>query len=457
MCSDMKDVDFSIYKDLDWIIALSGGADSRLLLELASEYKYLAKSIKAVYVNHHLQEISNSWADFCISECKILKIDCVVEDVYVDVHGSVEANARTARYNALEKHVTANSVLFTAHHADDLLESVLLAIIRGAGIDGLAVMPASRKFGKGILARPLIRLSRKDIENECTQRCLSYVTDPTNKDTAYDRNFLRHNITPLLKDRFPQILKNTERTVSNLCADKMILDSYLESLLNSLYVTIYGAPGIKNDELKLLNIREQYSVLRYFFKNICGIVLSRAQLSLVLALDESKSGNKACLKLGDDIISIYRGVIYFSLFIDENCLLQIKPNEQFSVKNVKISLEEMLNNSSNDQVILSKQQVTAIDKQSVNNLACIFYLGDNDKLTIKYKPVSSLRMSPDCRVHSQTLKNLWKEYAVPLYLRNRFPLVLIGETVQGMYGLFKDKRAQKIGKAYILKIRYESD
>lgn len=442
----MENVDFSSFKDLDWVIALSGGADSRLLLELAAENRKLCKTIKAVYVNHHLQKISDSWASFCMAECQKLEIDCIVEDVYVSTKGSIEANARDARYKALEKHIAAKGVLFTAHHADDLLESVLLAFIRGSGLDGIAAMPKIRKFGLGVLARPLIELSRQEIEQACSIRKLSFVTDPTNKDTAYDRNFLRHEITPLLKQRFPQILKNTNRAVTNLCADKVIIDGYLEELVGELKTSIYGALGLKNDRLKLLSENEQYSALRYFLKHECGLVLSRAQLGAVLSLDKMQEGNKAFFNVEGQIISLYRNIIYTTK--KPTCPLEmvhIKPNQAINMEGMIISLNSVSVENECHEFVLDKK---------TEAIASVFFLEKDDDLILDFNPKSSTRLAPVNRQHSQLLKNIWKEFGVPLYLRWRHPLVKIEDNNQGVFGVFMDKNAKKQGNEFVLKIEF---
>ena len=159
-----------------WIIAFSGGADSATLLDLAARNRSLASGIEAVYVHHHLQSIADDWEVFCRERCRELDIPFSAEHVTVDTsRGSVEAAAREARYQALSRHMLAlnNPVLFVAHHQDDLLESVLLALFRGSSLRGLTSLKPEKPFCNGTLARPLLSLTRRDIEEYTREHGIS--------------------------------------------------------------------------------------------------------------------------------------------------------------------------------------------------------------------------------------------------------------------------------------------
>ena len=303
-------VDFSVYQNLHWIIGFSGGADSRLLLELASLNRHYALSIKAIYVHHHLQSVADEWALICKNECTKLGVDFLVEHVTVPLKGSIEANAREARYNAFAKYMTPNTVLFTAHHADDLLENELLALIRGAGINGLSSMPKFRRFAQGFLARPLLSLARSEIVKECAIRGLLYVTDPTNSDCAYDRNFLRSQITPLLKERFPQILSSIIKVQENLTHEK---DSY-EELLSKELENIRSAnaylEGISFKKISTYSLNLQRELLRFFLKKAYNIIANRDELGQILKFGKLGSDNKAECYLVEVIAKSSQNIVW---------------------------------------------------------------------------------------------------------------------------------------------------
>ena len=470
----MHQVDFTKYKDLNWVIAFSGGADSRLLLELCAENRKLAKSIKAVYVHHHLQEIADSWVDFCKSVCEKLSIPYFVEHVKVKEEGSIEANAREARYKALAKYIdNKDCVLFTAHHADDLLESMILALTRGSGISGLTSMPPERPFACGILARPLFSLSRKDIENECSKRNITYVTDPTNLMDNYDRNFIRLHVAPLLKERFSNILDGILLVNENLSNQKSVYYSLLSEKLKQIIDNSLIISGVNANKLENFDEGLRAELIRYYFKLNYDLNLNKTAISEILSLNKLSSDNKAIIKSSNKWgISIYKGIIYPSpLNITFNDEYELNLGEKLKVGNIVYYLEKVsplkeLGNQENPHEGLSKNSsqnfsqnsleiwgkslfnqvntnaqtnLEGNDETSNPNMHSLdfIYLSEDDKVSLKFNLPSSLRIKPQNRVHSQILKNLWKEYSIPLYLRAFSPLVSINNEAALLYKVFR--------------------
>ncbi len=205
-----------------FVLAYSGGLDSTVLLHLlAGELQGWSKAkLHAVYVDHGLHEDSANWAGFCRKQCK--KLDVSFETIRVDVHAaageSLEANARSVRYQALAQLMTLDDVLVTAHHADDQAETVILQLLRGCGPPGLAAMPVCAEFGPGFHVRPLLDLDRQSLLTYAKTTQLEWLDDPSNMDTRFDRNFLRHELVPMLKDRWPAFEKSLGRS-ARLCAE----------------------------------------------------------------------------------------------------------------------------------------------------------------------------------------------------------------------------------------------
>ena len=189
-------------------VAFSGGVDSHVLLHLlASQRETLPGSLGAVHVNHHIQQHAGDWEVHCRSVCEELDIPCH----FLRVDGkarrgeSPEAAARTARYRALADWLPADAVLLTGQHRDDQAETLLLQLLRGAGPRGLAAMPVVTELGNGRLVRPLLALRRADILDYAHQHRLRWVEDPSNADTRYDRNLLRHRVMPLLQQHWRRV------------------------------------------------------------------------------------------------------------------------------------------------------------------------------------------------------------------------------------------------------------
>lgn len=185
-------------------VALSGGVDSMLLLDLLHE-SGTAASLSAIHVDHGLHERSAAWAERCADVAAGLGVELVVRRLELDPAPgqSLEAVARESRYDCLATFVGADEVLATAHHADDQLETVLLRMLRGSGVRGLAAIHAASAFGRGWLVRPLLEFTRAEIETEARHRGLSWIEDPSNEDLRFDRNYLRARVIPAIRERWP--------------------------------------------------------------------------------------------------------------------------------------------------------------------------------------------------------------------------------------------------------------
>ena len=184
------------------MIAFSGGPDSICLLHVLAACEH-QRDLLAVHVDHGLDRGSGRRAKQAAAMATALGVDCRLERVQVRRTGSIEANARRARYAALRPYVSKGSVLLTAHHADDVAETLLLRLIRGSGPAGLSGIPPRRRFGNGWLMRPALHWRRQHIDRYLKAHGLSACHDPANDLMSMDRNFLRHEVMPLLQERFP--------------------------------------------------------------------------------------------------------------------------------------------------------------------------------------------------------------------------------------------------------------
>ena len=183
-------------------VALSGGCDSTVLMDaLARMAAVRGLDLRAVHVHHGLSPNAARWARQARDLCRRLGVRCTVSRVRVDRHGGlgVEAAARAARMAVLARQRSDWVVL--GHHLDDQAETVLLQLLRGAGPRGLAAMPEIH--GPRRWLRPLLGVSRADIEACARARGLSWVEDESNASEVFDRNFLRSRVLPLLYARFP--------------------------------------------------------------------------------------------------------------------------------------------------------------------------------------------------------------------------------------------------------------
>lgn len=198
-------------------MAWSGGLDSTLLLHLLVTARRSAGRglrLRAIHVDHGLQPAAAGFRDFCERTARRWRVPLEVLRVRVPRRAgdSLEEAARNARRAALAAALAPGELLLTAQHADDQLETVLLALLRGAGPRGLAGMPAVAPLRQGRLLRPLLEYDRAAIRAAAEAAGLDWIEDPTNTDPRFDRNYLRSAVLPRLRARWPAAARTAARS-----------------------------------------------------------------------------------------------------------------------------------------------------------------------------------------------------------------------------------------------------
>ena len=198
-------------RPLRYIVAFSGGLDSSVLAHALAGQD---TPVVAVHIDHNLQDESAHWAQHCEDFANTLGIQfhCHKIDVQLESGKGPEASARDARYAALHSEVGPGDWLLSAHHREDQAETLLLNLVRGSGPAGIAGIGAVRRFGPGWLVRPLLDIERADLLEYAQHNDIQWIEDPSNADKRFDRNFLRHEIMPRLKTRWPDIATRLQRS-----------------------------------------------------------------------------------------------------------------------------------------------------------------------------------------------------------------------------------------------------
>jgi tRNA(Ile)-lysidine synthase len=208
-------------------LGLSGGVDSVALLSVLTELAPAMRfSLRAVHVNHGISPNAGRWAEFCARLCERFRIPLQLETVDIGPYRNLglEGAARRARYEAFAR-VDADFIVL-AQHRDDQAETLLLRLLRGAGLRGLAAMYPSRALPgtRARLLRPLLAMSRAEIETYARLRGLEWIEDESNVDTLRQRNFLRHEVLPVLERQFPAVRATIARTAAHLAEARELLD-----------------------------------------------------------------------------------------------------------------------------------------------------------------------------------------------------------------------------------------
>ena len=265
-----------------YVVAFSGGLDSTVLLHalVACSDRYGIPVI-AVYVDHGLQRDSSRWSGHCEAFAEQLGIEFHSLSVVVDTQSGtgLEAAAREARYASLRNMLQPGDWLLSAHHRDDQAETVLLNLMRGSGPAGLAGIGRIRKFAAGWLARPLLDVTRAALQEYANVHSLDTITDPSNVDQQFDRNYLRHEVLPRFEARWPDAAKRIRRSAT--------LAGEAAGLLAELAALDAAMLGDRPDRLAISRLRElaaprQRNVLRHVIADLGLPMPGGAQLEQIV-------------------------------------------------------------------------------------------------------------------------------------------------------------------------------
>ncbi len=395
-------------------VAFSGGLDSTVLLHaLATVREALPGPLKAIHVDHGLQPDANRWADHCRRICDRLDLPLSVERVEArPAPGeSPEAAAREARYACFRRLLGEGELLLTAHHRDDQAETLLLQLLRGAGPRGLAAMPAVAPLGRGWLVRPLLDLERDALRDYARHHGLRWIDDPTNAESRFDRNYLRHQVIPVLKRRWPGLSASLARSARH-CAEADQLARELAAL-DLERCRGAGEGTLDCAALAALSDARRRNLVRHWLRSLGLSLPGEAKLRQGLAdlLGAREDGAPRLLWPGGELCR-YRGMLHAFAPLPG---VEGAWSAPFSARGVSLP----------DGTRLEVGQGGAgelLDPAQAGELRVGYRRGGE-------------RIRPAGRRHRVALKKLLQERGVPPWLRPRWPLLLHGDEVVAVAGL----------------------
>ena len=401
-----------------YLIAYSGGLDSSVLLDLCAGLRERESfpRLTAVHVNHGLHEAAGEWASHCVEACRSFNVPCRV--VQVDAGPSPgespEEAARRARYDALRRVVQDQEILLTAQHRDDQAETILLQLFRGAGLAGLSGMGPVASFGKGLLVRPFLDFSRQSLHDYAVTHCLRWIEDSSNAETAYDRNFLRHEVMPVLKKRWPGIAKTVQRSGRH-CAEAQLLltraarDLYAATKHPQRDTLLISKLASYDEATRRLIVREW--VRAHGKRSPSAAVMHRIVTETVSA-GEDKSP-RVCWKEGE--IRRFRNELY--------CFSEMEPFDPHAEYDWDGHGRLRLS----DGGWLESYQRTG--------LGIAERLWNSGRITVRFR-LGGERCRLPGRRGRHTLKKLFQEQAVPPWVRERMPLVYVDDELAAVGDLW---------------------
>ena len=291
-----------------FVVALSGGLDSTVLLA-ALTYLEPGTRIRALHIDHGLHAESENWAEDCRQTATELGVAFDSRRVTVDPASGrgLEASAREARYAMLAELMEPGELLLTAHHRDDQLETVLMRLLRGSGVKGLRGISQYMPFGPGYLGRPMLSMSREDIRISAERWGLKWIEDPSNPDPHFDRNYLRREVVPRLRQRWPSAAVTVGRAARRMADAQEILDWIAAEDAADI-----ETPGrISQTYLRELPVARCANLLRYLIAERGLAVPNAGQLEqLLAALDVTRPDAKTQVQWPGGEGRVYRGQLY---------------------------------------------------------------------------------------------------------------------------------------------------
>ncbi|MDF1645448.1 MAG: tRNA lysidine(34) synthetase TilS [Legionellaceae bacterium] len=370
------------------VVGFSGGLDSTVLLHMLASKPRLLDKLHAVHIHHGLSQHADAWQLHCEAFCRAHHIQLSTESVTLINTSNLEEMARNARRRVFKKLIRKSDYLLLAHHRDDQAETVLLNLLRGTGVEGLAAMPETQLFGQGHLVRPLLQQTREALQAYATHHQLVWIEDESNEDAHFTRNYLRHEILPRLKARWPTAVQaintcavHAEKATQNL-HDLACLDCP-ELILKHAKLTL--SPLYHLPRARLIQ------VIRVWLKQQTVKLPSTRVLDvLVNEVIFAKQDATPCVRLDGVVVRRYRDVLYVLGHVSSRSNAIHLPQSHAEIKSRLISQG--------------------------------FLMPPGGQISVRFR-VGGERMF--WRGHTRSLKKIYQTLGVPPWLRDTIPLIFV--------------------------------
>ncbi len=410
----ISDLTQTLQPHRQFLLAFSGGLDSTVLLHRLVRWREQDPTIqlRAIHIHHGLSANADGWVAHCQQVCQQWQVPLLVERVVLGDEGlGIEAHARQARYQAFRMALLPGEALVTAQHLDDQCETFLLALKRGSGPTGLSAMSGESNFAGTKLLRPLLNERRESLYQWAMTHQLAWIEDESNQDDAYDRNFLRLRIVPLLSARWPHFAEAVARSAS-LCGEQ---EQLLDEMLAAELVTLMAEDGsLAVEPLTTLSAPRRAALLRRWLGAHNALMPSRDVPERIWReVAQAREDAFPCLRLGDFTVRRYQQRLHWVKYI---------PGQTEAVLSWPDISEPLLLPADLGELALEPGGALREPNQG-------------DTVTIRFRASGNLHIVG--RHGGRKLKKIWQELGVAPWRRDTTPLLFYGETlIAAADGLF---------------------
>ena len=391
------------------VLAFSGGVDSCVLLHslLARPRSF---KIDLWHINHGLQDAADEMESFCRSVASLNKLDIEISHLRLDPEMSnIESEARKARYAIFEQALSPADCLFTAHHADDQVETLLLNMLRGSGSAGLRGIAYRRPIGRSTLIRPLLDVSRAEICAYAKHFELEWYDDPSNLFERFNRNYLRHQILPKIESRWPGYLDSIRSVISI----QVETQQALSELGAQDYEYARSPGGRENNDLLCCNAlhkltpARQKNLIRYWLKkNDCASLPQSRLNELIRQMSSSVESLPIISGSGYEI----RRYNHFLYIVYQNHRVPLLEIYDFN-KSCRLKIDEI-------DLDLERSSIFLRLKRKDN--------GQSIKLKFRLN-------QDDANPHNHRLKRLFQKHKIPPWQRFITPQIYLDDELAGLW------------------------
>lgn len=417
-----KQIEENALQDKAFLIGFSGGVDSTALLHLFVQLqKRYHFPLRAIHIHHGLSQNADQWLSHCQQVCSQLDVPFLAQKVKLATATNIEAEARIARYQAIREILQPNEILVTAHHLDDQCETFFLALKRGSGVKGLAAMPVRSQLFSVPVFRPLLTITRSQLEQYITEQQLVTIFDESNDDVRYERNFLRRDVLPLLKQRWQHFDRAVARS-AQLCAEQ---EQLLQELLTPIFLTHLAADNSFNlDNFATYSTIKQRQLLRFWFAHLQQPMPSQKQMEILLnEVVLAPVDRQPELQLNNCVVRRFQQHLYLTPIYQDlrSCILPITPGETILLPD---GLGELHCGQTGQMLVFEWQQ----------HQLQIPLPQQGQQITIRFHYSKKVKIAAN-QPHKD-IKKVWQNLQVPVWQRTRIPFVFVDECCCGAIGYF---------------------
>lgn len=402
------------------LIAYSGGCDSHVLLHALARLVAnrrlagIATELVALHVDHGLDPFSADWARHCGEVTADLGVEFASTRLSaLPAGGGPEDRARRGRYRFLAEMMKPGDALVTAHHREDQVETVLFNLFRGAGLQGLSGMPAIRPFAGGFLHRPLLELPQATLIGYAETHELSYLNDPSNQDSRLDRNYIRHDVLPVIASRWPRVADNIRRSAANSADTLAIIERLgreriVQATVSTEVDRLFQAPVVSVDRLIIDPLEVCLNTLRQWIRDAGFILPSRQRL----------------LRLYEDLATASSPFMRFDL---SNGSIRRYRDHLYLMESLPSLHQDSISWTAQGELKLFGGTLYVKARPLSGEGIARRHLVDQ-LVTVDFKTADRVVRTTPGSPH-KSLRKLFQERAVPPWLRPYIPRISIGDTL----------------------------